>query len=109
MTISPVNPLPCLASKYLNFVGDGIEDKEFLTKEGAQPAALKRMLERLIAPKDDSTYDIDGSNILEYGFISDSVEWWWLYSWNWPEMNLRGFFFNPRYNPLSRLWEGFSD
>lgn len=51
---------------------------------------MKRMIDRLITPKDDSTYDIDGSDISEYGFIADTIEWWWIYGWNWPAMNTRG-------------------
>lgn len=111
MTLDPINPLPCLASRYIL---DAEDEKLFLTKDGAQPAAMKRMIDRLITPKDTSKYDVDGSNILEYGLIADSIEWWWIYLWNWPDMNTRGFLYTffyiltmggyNRYVPWARLF-----
>ena len=75
---------------------------------------MKRMIDRVIAPKDDSIYDIDGSNILEYGIIAETIEWWWLYGWNWGDINLRGTLYTlmwfltfggyDRYIPWVRFW-----
>jgi hypothetical protein len=111
MTLSPINPMPCLASKYIL---DTEQEPEFLTNEGAQPAAMKRMIDRLIEPKDTDLYSVDGSNILEYNIIEDEMEWWWIYLWNWPDMNTRGFLYTvmyfltfggyARYVPWARLF-----
>lgn len=70
-----------------------------------------RMIERLIEPQNAEEYDIDGSNIAEYGFFYDQIEWWWIYGWAWPKMNLRGSIYTlmyltgyNRYVPWARLW-----
>ena len=104
-SIYPFNIAPCLASRYV--LGEA-DEKAFLTKEGAQPAAMKRMLDRLIAPRDDATYDIDGSNILQYGFFEDAIEEWWVFLWDWGWISFRTFVFTftgyARYSPWMRMY-----